>query len=162
VGVQDARNKSYCCGFAIVIGVISLVFNWHHSENLFRRKEYPAVAWYVLKVLRKGDDTAITTAICNYGPKGISSIFLGAFLCRGFKSEAWCRSEPIDDLPPREELVFSLTNELEKDISERFGGIFYDNGWRFKGNPKIYKIILRLEYLPLIADTSYFVRKLYC
>ena len=146
---------------AIVIGVISLVFNWRHSESLFRRREYPAVAWYMPKISKEGNDTAVTTTICNYGPKGVSSIFLGAFICRGFKSAAWCRSEPIDDLPLREELVFPLTSELEKDISERFGGVFYDNGWRFMGKPKTYKITLRLEYLPLIADTSYFVRKSY-
>ncbi len=146
---------------AIVISVISLVGNWRHSESLFRRTEYPAVAWHTPKVSKAGHNTAITTSIYNYGSKDITSIFIGAFLCRGFKSEAWCKSEPINEIPIREELTFSITGELEKDISERFGGLFYCDGWQFKGRPRRYKIIFRLEYLPLIAETPHFVRKEY-
>ena len=48
-----------------------------------------------------------------------------------------------------------------EDISERFGGLFYDNGWQYKGRPKRYKIVFRLEYLPLVADTPHLVRKAY-
>ncbi len=146
---------------AIVISIISLLWNWRHSESLFHRTEYPAVAWYVAKVSKEGHNTAITTSIRNYGSKGITSISLGAFLCRGFKSEAWCKSKQIDELPISEELIFPITKELEKDIGERFGGLFYDNGWRYKSRPKRYKIIFRLEYLPLIANTPHLVRKAY-
>lgn len=146
---------------AIAISIISLIWNWRHSESLFRRTEYPPVAWYLPKVSKEGNDTAITTSICNYGPRAITSVFLVAFLCRGFKSRAWCKSNRINEVPIGEELIFHITGELEKDISERFGGLVYDNGWRYKGRPKRYEIILGLEYLPIIADTPYYVRKAY-
>jgi len=145
---------------AIVISIVSLIWNWRHSESLFRRTEYPAVTWYIPKVSKEGNNTAITTSICNYGLKGITSIFFGAYICRGFKSEAWCKSE-INEIPIGEELVFHITKELEKDIAERFGGLLFDNGWKYKDRPTQYKIIFRLEYLPLIADIPYHVRKAY-
>jgi hypothetical protein len=144
---------------AIIISILSLIWNRRHSESLFRRTEYPAVAWYTPKVSKAEHNTAITASICNYGPKDITSIFLGAFLCRGFKSEAWCKSELINEIPIREELTIVITGELEKDINERFGGLLYRDGWQFKGRAKRYKIILRLEYQPLIADTPNLVRK---
>jgi hypothetical protein len=148
-------------GLAIAISIMSLLWNWRHSESLFRRTEYPAVAWYAPKLSKKGHDTAITASIRNYGPKDITVIFLGAFLSRGFKSEAWCKSEPINEIPIREELTIAITGELEKDINERFGGLLYRDGWQFKGRAKRYKIIFRLEYQPLIADTTNLVRKAY-
>ena len=146
---------------AIAMSIISLAWNWRHSESLFRRTQYPAVGWYRPEVSKEGHNTVIRTSICNYGPKDITSILLSAFLCKGFKSEAWCVSNRIMKIPIGEDLVFPITSELEKDINERFGGLFYDNGWRYKGRPKKYKIIFKLEYLPFIADTPHFVRKAY-
>jgi len=146
---------------AIVISIISLVWNWRHSESLFRRTAYAAVTWHLPKISKEEHNTVITTGICNYGPKNIISIFLSAFLCRGFKSQAWCKSNRINKISIGEELTFHITGEFEKDVSERFGGLFYDNGWRYKGRAKRYKIIFRLEYLPLIADTPHLVRKGY-
>lgn len=146
---------------ALLISIISLLWNWRHSESLFRRTEYPAIAWYRPKVSKAGHNTVITTSICNYGTKNIRSIFFGAFLCTGFKSEAWCRSEPINEIPIHEELTFHITGELEKDVNERFGGLFYRDGWYFKGRTRRYKIIFRLEYQALIADTLPIVRKAY-
>jgi hypothetical protein len=146
---------------AIVISIGSLLWNWLHSESLFRRTQYPAVAWRRPEIAKEGHDTVIRTSIYNYGPKDITSIFLGAFLCRGFKSEAWCKSEQINKIPIDEELTFPITEELEKDINERFGELFYRDGWQFKGKAKRYKIIFRLEYQPLIADTPNLVRKAY-
>jgi hypothetical protein len=146
---------------AIVISVSSLICNWRHSESLFRRTEYPAVAWYLPKVSKEGNNTFITTSIRNYGSKDITSIFIGAFLCRGFKVKAWCKSNQINEIPVGEELTFQITKELEKDIAERFGELVFDNRWKYKGRPKNYKVIFRLEYLPLIADTTYYARKAY-
>lgn len=146
---------------AIAISIFSLVGNWRHSESLFRRKEYPAVAWYQPKILKEGHNTVVTTDIRNNGPKNITSIFLSALLCRGFVTKAWCKSDRINDLPIGEPLTFHITKELEKDISERFSGLFDDNGWQFKGKPKRYKITFRLEYLPFIPDTQHFTRKAY-
>lgn len=146
---------------AIAISIASLVWNWRHSESLFRRTEYPAVAWYAPKISKIQHDTALRISICNYGPKHVTSIFLGVFLYRGFKSEAWCKSERIDKIEIEEELVFTITEELEKDIKERFGELVHNNDWQFAGRPKTYKIIFRLEYQPLIADTSHVVRKGY-
>ena len=144
---------------AIVISIGSLLWNWRHSESLFRRTQYPAVAWSRPEISKEGHNTVIKTSICNHGPRDITSVFLGAFLCRGFKSEAWCKSEQINEIPIHEELTFNITEEFEKDINERFGGLLYRNGWQFKGMAKRYKIVLRLEYQPLIADIPILVRK---
>jgi len=146
---------------AIVISIIALFWNWVHSESLFRRTEYPAVVWYLPKISKEGNNTAISTSVRNYGPKDITSIFFGAYICRGFKSEAWCRSNQINEIPIGEELTFHITKELESDISERFGKLVLDNSWKYKGKSKQYKIIFRLEYLPLISDTPYYARKAY-
>jgi hypothetical protein len=146
---------------AIIISIISLLWNWHHSESLFRRTEYPAVAWYLPRISKEGNNTAIATDVRNYGPKGITSISLGAYLCRSFKVKAWCKSEQIDEIPIGEKLVFHVTEELEKDITERFGEPLYDNFWKYKIRIKRFKIIFRIEYLPLIADTQYYARKAY-
>ena len=146
---------------AFVISIMSLLWNWRHSESLFRRTEYPAVAWYLPTVLKEGNDTVITSSIRNHGSKDITSVSIGAFLCKGFKVKAWCKSNPINEVPIGEDLTFYITKELEKDIAERFGEPFYDNGWKYKGRAKRCKIIFRLVYLPLIADTPYYARKAY-
>ena len=144
---------------AIAISLFSLWFNWNHSESLFRRKEYPAVLWHKPKISKQGDNTIITTLICNHGPKDITDLFFTGLLCRGFKSEAWCKSKRVKKLPINEELTLYVTTELEKDISERFHGLQYEKVWRFKNKPKRYKMALRLEYLPFIAEAPYFVEK---
>jgi hypothetical protein len=146
---------------AIVISIVSLFWNWWHSESLFRRTAHPPVAWHLPKVTKKDSDTIITTSIRNHGPKEITSVFLSAYLCRGFKVRPWCKIERINELPIGEELIITITEELEKDISERFSGLFYDNGWRYKGREKKYKILFVLEYLPVIAETTHLCRKAY-
>lgn len=147
---------------AIVISLFSLWFNWNHSESFFRRKEHPAVSWHSPEISRHNHNTVVTTDICNHGPKDITSIFISSLLCRGLKSKAWCRSkERIDNIPINEKLTFNITTELEEDINERFGGLFYDNGWHFKDKPKRYKIIFLLEYLPFLSETKHITRKGY-
>ncbi len=146
---------------AVAISITSLVWNRLHSESLFRRTQYPAVAWYQPEISKIEHNTAIKTSICNHGQRDIASISLGAFLCRGFKSEAWCKSKLINEIPIKEDLKITITEELEEDINERFGGLVYRDGWQFTERPKKYKTIFRLEYLPLIADTSHVVRKGY-
>lgn len=150
----------YIAAIAIVISLISAVWNYRHSESLFRRQEYPAVLWHKPEVSKKGDATVLTTYICNKGTRGITSVFLGLFLCRGFKKEAWCKSQELE-ISIDEPLTFVITQELEADIRERFGGLFHNDGWRFNGKPKRYKAIVRLEYLPLIAGVKHLVRKGY-
>lgn len=146
---------------ALLVSIISLVINWRHSESLFRRREYPAVAWRMPKLTREDNNTAIVTSVCNKGPRDVASIFLGVFLCRGLSVKAWCKSESIEGIPIGEELDFIITKELEKDINDRFPDLFYDGAWRFKRKPKRYKVNCRLEYLPHIADTPYYTRKTY-
>jgi hypothetical protein len=146
---------------AIIISIGSLLWNWRHSESLFRRTEYPVVEWDTPKVSKKEHNTVIKTVICNHGPKNITSIFLSALLCKGFKTKTWYKSNRTTKIPIDEELAFPITSELEQDINERFGGLFYRDGWHFVGRPKRYKTIFRLEYQPFIADTPHFVRKGY-
>ena len=146
---------------ALTISIVALILNWRHSESLFRRREYPAVAWYSPKLSKEGPNTVLTTSVCNTGPRDIGSIFLGVFLCRGLTVKAWCRSERIEKISIGEPLEFVITKNLETDIAERFHGLFYDNCWRFKGKPKRHKIICKLEYLPHIADTPHYNRRAY-
>ena len=146
---------------ALLLGAISFVWNWRHSESLFRRHEYPAVAWRSPEVSREGDSTVVKTSIWNNGPRDIGSIYLTAFLRRGLLSRAWCKSERIERIPEKEVLDFIVTKELEEDICDRFGGLIYDNGWRFKEGPRQYQIAFCLEYLPFIADVPYFTRRAY-
>jgi len=145
-------------GVAAAIAVMSLIWNWRHSESLFRRAEYPAVAWYLPKIEKHNDTTAIKTSIRNFGEKEITSIFLGAYLCKGLNSKPWLKSSCINDLPIREELLFTLTEQFENDVQESFGGLFYENGWQFKGRVSRYMLTLRLEYLPILAESSYLKR----
>lgn len=146
---------------ALTVSIVALVVNWHHSESLFRRREYPAVAWYSPKLSKEGHNTVVKTSICNTGPREIGSIFLGVFLCRGFCVKAWCKSERIEKIPVGVPLEFVITENLEQDISERYSGFVYDSAWRFRGKPKRYKIFCRLEYLPHIADTPHYTRRAY-
>ena len=88
---------------------------------------------------------------------------MSALLSRGLKDQAWCKSNVIDELPIGEPLNIVLTEELEKDINERFGGLLYDNGrWHFCDRPQNYKIVIKLRYQPLIADANPVNRKTYC
>jgi len=145
---------------AIMISIIAAMWNYRHSESLFHRQEYPAVLWHEPEVSKKGDATALKTYICNKGPREITSVFLGLFLCRGFKKKAWRKSKELE-IPIGEKLNFVITEELEEDIRERFGGLCQTDAWRFNGKPRRYKAIVRLEYLPLIAGVKYLVRKGY-
>jgi len=148
---------------ALILSLVSFLWNWRHSESLFRRQEYPPVAWHLPKTSKKGDQTMVTTSICNHGPRSITNIFLSALLSRGLRVEAWCKSNVIDELPIGEPLNLVLTEELEKDINERFGGLLYDNGrWRFHARPHNYKVVINLKYQPLIADTSPVSRRTRC
>jgi hypothetical protein len=153
--------RLYVAFLAIAISIVSLIWNWRHSESLFHRTAYPAVAWWRPELSRVKHNTVIKTSICNHGPKDIISISIVAFLCRGFKVAPWCKSEPIKKVPIGEDLTFNITEELEKDINERFGGLSYREGWQFDRKARRYKIIFRLEYQPLIADTSPLIRKAY-
>lgn len=146
---------------AVLISIVALIVNWRHSENLFRRKEYPAVAWYLPKVSKVGINTVLTMSICNNGPRDIGSIYLSAFICRGCTVRAWCKSERIERISIGEELVFTLTKEFETDIKERFSEIMYENAWRFRGRPRRYKIIFKIEYLPFIADAKHYIGREY-
>ncbi len=147
---------------ALTLSVVSFVWNWRHSETLFRRQEYPAVAWHFPKISRKGENTNVATSICNHGPRKVCHVFVSALLCKGFRVEAWCKSSVISEIPIGEPLDLVLTKELERDIDERFGGLLYYNGWRFKGKPCRYKIAISLKYQPLIADANPIARKTYC
>jgi hypothetical protein len=146
-------------GLALLLSAISFVWNWRHSESLFRRQEYPAVAWQLPQLSKEGGHTYVKTVVWNNGPRDIGSIYFTAFLCAGLRREAWCKSERIEQIPIGENIDFIVTRELEKDLSERFGGLVDDNGWQFEGNAKKYGVIFRLEYLPFIADVPHFVRK---
>lgn len=145
---------------AIIVSIASAVWNYRHSESLFHRREYPAVLWHKPEASKKGSDTVLTTSIRNEGPRGITSIFLGLFLCRGFRKEAWCKSECLE-IEMGEPLEFVITQELEQDIEERFGGLLYKDGWQFDGSPRRYKAIAILQYLPLISGVKPFGRKEY-
>ncbi len=151
---------TYIAILALVLSIVFGVVNHRHSESLFHRREYPAVLWYKPEASKKGVNTALATSIRNEGPREITSIYLGLFLCRGFKKEAWCKSEVIE-IKIGEPLDFVITQELEQDIKERFGGLRYNGGWQFDGNPRRYKAIAILKYLPLISGVKPFGRKEY-
>ena len=151
---------TYIAILAVVLSVVFAVLNHRHSESLFHRQEYPPVLWYKPETSKKGVNTALATSIRNEGPREITSIFLGLFLCRGFRKEAWCKSECLE-IKIGEPLDFIITQELEQDIKERFGGLCYKDGWQFDGNPRRYKAIAILKYLPLISGVQPFGRKEY-
>jgi hypothetical protein len=144
---------------AIVISIISLLWNWWHSESLFRRTAHPPVAWHLPQITKKESNTIITTSIRNHGPKEITSVFLSAYLCRGFKVKPWCKSERINKLPIGEELIITITEELEKDVSERFIGLFYDSGWQYKGCGKNIRFSLYLNTYQLLLRQHIFIEK---
>jgi hypothetical protein len=150
----------YVAFAALIVSIASTLWNYHHSESLFRRREYPAVLWYRPNTSKAGPNTTITTSIYNKGPRDISCVFLGLFLCRGFRKEAWCRSNSLE-IKIGEPLDFVITQELELDIKERFGGLSYKDGWQFDGHTRRYKAITILEYLPILAGTEPFHRKEY-
>jgi len=146
---------------ALVISVISLIFNWRHSESIVRRTQYPAVAWH-RPILSKGDkSTAVSATLCNHGPTEITAIWLGAFLSNRFRTKAWCKSESITTSPINEELKLVITDTLEEDITERFSGLYFDESWHCEGRPHSYKAVFQYEYQPLMADTSPIIRKNY-
>lgn len=105
------------------------------------------------------DNTALHTSICNYGPKDITDIYLHAFISKRFKTAAWCKSETYNEIKIGEQFDFILTEEFEKDVDSRFGGLRYDKGWRFKNVQQNYKITLVLRYQPIIAETDYVIKK---
>lgn len=150
---------------ALGVSIVSFIVNWWHSESVFHRSEYPAVAWHIPKIKKLGKyrvNTEITMSICNSGPKDISHIFISALIWRGFRERAWCKSEVIEKIPIGEPLIVTLTKEFEKDIQERFGGLVYNNGWKYKGKLCTYKMIINLKYQPAIADTNPVTRRIYC
>ena len=146
---------------AIVISIISFIWNWRHSESILRRTKYPAVAWHQPILSRRGNNTVISVTVCNHGPTEIASLWLGGFLCSGFKAEAWAKTDPITSVPVGEELELIITDNLEEDIRERFSSLYFDEYWRCEGKPHNYRIVFRFEYQPLIADASPVVRKAY-
>ena len=139
---------------AILISVISFVWNWRHSESVFRRTSYPAVAWHQ-PILSKGDkDTTVSVTVCNHGPTEIADVWLGAYLSSRFKTEAWLHTNPIKTVPIDEELKIAITYELEEDIRERFSGLYFDESWHCEGKAHSYKTVFEFEFQPLIAYTS--------
>lgn len=146
---------------AILISIISFVWNWRHSESVFRRTKYPAVAWHQPILSKRDKNTVVSVTVCNHGPTKIADVWLGAFLSSKFKTEAWRRTNPITSVPIKEELEIIITDNLEEDIKELFSGLCFDESWRCEGKPHSYKIAVNFEYQPLIADTSPVVRKNY-
>jgi hypothetical protein len=146
-------------GVAIAISIFSIIFSWRHSESVFRRTRYPAVAWRLPQARKTGHNTTLTTDIYNHGSGKIIQVFFAAYMKRGIKREPWCRMDAVDELPPNETLTITVTEELEKDIAERFHNIFYDDGWGFKGKVSNYKLLFKLTYQPTVADTEPVSRK---
>jgi len=146
---------------AILTSIISFVWNWRHSESVFRRTKYPAVAWHRPTLSKREGNTAASVTVCNHGPTEIAAFWLGALLSRKFKTEAWCKSNPITSVPINEELEIIITERLEEDIKERFPGLYFDGSWHCEGKPHSYKAVFQFEYQPLMADTSPVMRKNY-
>ena len=140
---------------ALLIGVFSFVWNWRHSESVFRRTKYPAVAWHQPILSKRDKNTTVLISVCNYGPTEIADVWLGAYLSSKFKTKAWLKTtDPIKSMPIGEELEILITDNLEKDIGERFSGLYFDESWHYEGKPHSYKIIFKFEFQPLIAYTS--------
>jgi hypothetical protein len=146
---------------AILISVISFVWNWRHSESILRRTKYPAVAWHRPILSKPDKNTVVSVTVCNHGPTKIADVWLGASLSSKFKTEAWRKTKPIMSVPINEELEITITDNLEEDIKELFSGLYFDESWHCEGKPRSYKIVFQFEYQPLIADTSPIVRKNY-
>jgi len=146
---------------AILISVISFIWNWRHSESIIRRTKYPALAWHQPILSKRGRNTAVSVTVCNHGPTEIAGVWLGAFLSSKFKTEAWRMTNPIMSAPINEELELIITDNLEEDIKELFSSLYFDESWHCEGKPHNYKIVFKFEYQPLIADTSPVMRKYY-
>ena len=146
---------------AILISVISLVWNWRHSESLFRRTKYPAVAWHRPILSKREKNTAVSVTVCNHGPTKIADVWLGALLSSKFKTKACCKTNPITRVPIDEELEIIITDNLEEDIKERFSSLYFDESWHCEGKPRSYKAVFWFEYQPLMADTSPVMRRNY-
>jgi len=139
---------------AILISVISFVWNWRHSESVFRRTSYPAVAWHQPILSKRDKNTTVSVTVCNHGPTEIADVWLGAYLSSKFRTEAWRQTNPIKSLPINKEVQITVTDNLEEDIRERFSGLCCDESWHYEGKPHSYRIAFRLEFQPLIAYTS--------
>lgn len=144
---------------ALLISVISFICNWRHSESVFRRTKYPALAWHRPILSKRGENTAVSVTVCNHGPTEIADVWLGAFLSSKFKTEAWVKTNPITSVPIDEELEIIITDNLEEDIKERFSGLYFDESWHCEGKPRSYKTVFRFECQPLIAETSPVIKK---
>ncbi|MFC1949024.1 hypothetical protein ACFLW0_02495 [Chloroflexota bacterium] len=157
-------NEWWTIGIAIsalLLSAVSFFWNWRHSENVFRRAEYPAVAWHRPVLSKLENNTAISVTVCNHGPREVAAVWLGAFLSSKFKTEAWCKSDPIESVPIGEELKIIITKNLEEDVKERFNHIYFDKSWHCEDKPKSYKVIFWFSFQPLIAETSPVMRKSY-
>ena len=150
-------SESWSIGIAslaILISVFSLVWNWRHSESLFRRTTYPAVAWHQPILSKRDNNTTISVTVCNHGPTEIADVWLRADLSNKLKRESWREINPIASVPIGEELDILITNNLEEDIKELFSGLYFDGSWHCEGRPHSYKTLFRFEFQPLIAYTS--------
>lgn len=146
---------------ALVFSVTLALLNWAHSEKLFRRRHYPAIAWHCPEASAGERGTRVTSKIVNLGPRDILSVSFACFLTRGLKREAWCQAL-VDQVSANEDCVFNLTDTLEDDIKERFGGLYDEHGWRFRGKPKCLRVALKLSYVPALAEADRVTRKMYC
>lgn len=146
---------------AILISIISFVWNWRHSESIVRRTTYPAVAWHQPVISKRERNTAVSVTVCNHGPTKIAAVWLGAYLSSKFETKPWCKIETVKSLPIDEELEITITDNLEEDIKERFSGLYFDESWHCEGKPHRYKTIFEFKFQPLIAYTSIVTTKSY-
>lgn len=145
---------------AIVISIITSLWNRRHSESILRRTSYPAVAWHIPTVSRLGESTTLSVTVCNHGPVEIGDVWFDASLSSGLRTAAWwCLTSRVKSVPTKEELQITITESLEQDIDEWFSSLYIDENWHFKGRPRSYKAVLRFEYQPLLAETSPVTRK---
>jgi len=150
-------SESWSIGIAflaILISVFSLIWNWRHSESLFRRTTYPAIAWYQPILSKRDNNTTVSVTVYNHGPTEIAAFWFGAYLSNKLKRESWCKINPITSVPIGEELEILITDNLEEDIKELFSGLYFDGSWHCEGKPHSYKTVFKFEFQPLIAYTS--------
>jgi hypothetical protein len=150
-------NEWWSTGIAIVailISISSLFWNWRHSESLFRRTRYPAVAWHQPIVSKRDKNTTVSVTVCNHGPTEIAAVWLGTYLSNKVKWESWRKTNPITRVPIGEELEIIVTDSLEEDVKELFASLYFDGSWHCEGKPRSYKTAFDLEFQPLIAYTS--------
>jgi hypothetical protein len=141
---------------ALGIGILSGLANWLRTSYLFKQREYPAVAWYTLACKPSPTGTTVTTKIVNKGPRDALDVSFAAYLCQGRRVEAWCQYS--HDSIPSEGLDLVLTQELEEDLLERFGGLKCEKGWEFSGNPRSFKAKIELSYIPALHDAIHLRR----